>query len=231
MRKNNYNKNSEGPSIELTCSYDCDLSRIYFEENFKIMQSEGYRTFTKAYYIENGNVEDDDSISFKLKGTLEEKTAFLKKEGYTDDDMPPPEDMDDYILDTYGEKITLLNYQDFNNQYDPLQVIPSKNIQWTSIRGYSQGDYAEIAYCPEDLEKAWGKPPVASELDDLFTRLFYDAPIFALFEIDGEEYCYDEVMPDSYEWEREKFASIVSEKSGIAREVLLDFLPQYPDYL
>ena len=231
MRKNNYNKNSQGPSIELTCFYDCSLSRMYFEENFRIMQSDGYRTFTKAYYIENGNVPDQDEITFTLKGTLEQKTAFLKKEGYTDDDMPPPEDMDDYILDTYGERITLLNYQDFNTQYDPLQVVPSKKIEWTAVRGYSQGDYAEIAYCPEDLEKAWGNVPNEADLHKTFERLFYDAPIYACFEIDGEEYRYDEFMPDSYEWDKDEFARIISEKSGVALETIQGFLPDYPDYL
>lgn len=230
MRKNNYNTNANGPDIELTCFYDCDRSRWEFEENFKILEYSGYRTFTKAYYIDNGNVPDNDEIEFRLKGTLEQKTEFLKKEGYSDDDMPQPEYMDDYILDTYGERISLLNYQDFNIQYDPLYLVPSKQIEWIAIRGYSQGDYAEVVYCPDDLEKVWGNPPKKDDLKKWFTRYFYDAPIFCLFEIDGEEYRYDEFMDDSYDWDPEKFAKIVSEKSGIDLETLKSFLPRYPDY-
>ncbi len=231
MRKNNFTRPAENePAIELSCAYDTDQSRWEFEENFKILRYSGYRTTCKAYYIDNGNVPDDDGLEFKLKGTLEQKTEFLKKEGYNDDDMPPPEDMDDYILDTYGERISLLNYQDFNNQYDPLQLVPSKKIEWIAVRGYSQGHYAEIAYCPEDLEKCWGNKPDENNLQKMFNRLFYDAPIYCRFEIDGEEYDYAELMPDNYEWDREKFAEIVSEKSGIDQEKLLSFLPEYPDY-
>lgn len=230
MRKNNFDKNSQGPSIELTCFHDSDLSRMYFEENFKIMQHEGYRTFTKAYYIDNGNVPDDDEITFTLKATPEQKTTFLKKEGYTDDDMPPEEDQAEYIIDTYGEKITLLNYQDFNKQFEPMTIEPSKRIEWINIRGYSQGDYAEVAYCPDDLEKAWGNKPEENDLKKTFERLFYDAPIYCSFEIDGEEYRYDEFMPDSYDWQAEEFAKIIAEKTKIDYETIFNFLPQYPDY-
>lgn len=50
------------------------------------------------------------------------------------------------------------------------------------------------------------------------------------FEINGEEYDYSEFMPDSYDWQKEEFAKIVSEKSGIDVETILTFLPEYPDY-
>ncbi len=233
MYKNNFDQSSTGTNIELSCSYDCHLSRLYFEENFKIIQSEGYRTFTKAYYIENGNVPDHDAITFTLGGTETEIEAALTAEGYSRDEikaMIPGEPFD--ILETlYGDKITLLNYEDFDHVYAPLKAVPSKTIIKINIRGYSQGDYAEVFYCPEDLEKAWGKPPVESELDDLFTRLFYDAPIFCRFTVNDEtDYDYSEYMPDSYKWDKEAFAKIVSEKSGIAYETLLNMLPEYPDY-
>jgi hypothetical protein len=236
MRKNNYNVNSEGPSIELSCSYDCDLSRIYFEENFKIIQHNGYRTHTKAYYIDCGNVPDDDSIIFSVKGEKSAKVKYIADQGcFEPSEIETWDDdtIESEIIGYLSERPSVVNYQNMNeNDLDKtgLELSPSKNLIWISVRGYSQGDYAEIAYCPDDLKKAWGNVPKENDLRKEFTRLFYDAPIWACFEINGEEYRYDEYMDDSYEWDREKFASIVSEKSGIDRDVLLDFLPDYPDY-
>lgn len=233
MRKNNFTRPAENePAIELSCAYDTDQSRWEFEENFKILQHSSYRKTCKAYYIENGNVPDDDGITFTLQGTEEQIEAALTAEGYDRDEikaMIPGEPLD--ILETlYGESLSILNYEDFNTVYAPLQVIPSKALVCVSVTGYSQGDYAEVFYCPEDLEKAWGNKPVENDLQKMFNRLFYDAPIYCRFEIDGEEYDYADLMPDNYEWDREKFAEIVSEKSGIDQEKLLSFLPEYPDY-
>lgn len=227
---NNFTRPAENtPSIELSCGYDGDLSHWEFKENFKILQHQGYRTLTKAFYIDYGSLPDDDSITFKIKATPEQKAEFFKKEGYSEEDVPPVEDMDEAILDTYGERITLLNYQDFNQCYAPIQVEPSKRVEWVAIRGYSQGDYAEIAYCPDDYAVAFGCKPDESELQKLFERLFYGAPIYCVFRINGAEYNYSELMPDCYEWEPEAFAQIVSEKSGVEKQTLLDMLPKYPD--
>lgn len=233
MKKNNFTRPAENePAIELVCAYDTDQSRWEFEENFKILQHSGYRTTCKAYYIDNGNVPDDDGITFTLGGTDQEIEARLTAEGYDLEEikaMIPGEPFD--ILETlYGERITILNYEDFNSVYHPLKAIPSKTLESVSVTGYSQGDYAEVFYSPEDLEKCWGNKPDQNDLQKMFNRLFYDAPIYCRFEIDGEEYDYAELMPDNYEWDREKFAEIVSEKSGIDQEKLLSFLPEYPDY-
>lgn len=91
-------------------------------------------------------------------------------------------------------------------------------------------DFAEIAYCPDDLEKAWGNKPDQNELSKTFDRLFWDAPIYACFTINGEEYRYDEDMPDSYKWDKEAWAKIVSDKSNVPLETLLSMLPKTPDY-
>lgn len=233
MQKNNFTRAPEGkPDIEFICGYDTDQSRWEFEENFKILQYSSYRKTCKAYYIDNGNVPDSEEITFTLAGTDEQIEAALLSEGYNRDEykaMIIGEPLS--ILETaYGESLTILNYQDFNKQYEPLQVIPSKNLIWVAIRGYSQGDYAEVAYCPEDLEKCWGNAPVESDLKKTFERLFYDAPVYCRFTIDGEEYDYSELMPDNYEWDKEAFAKIVSENSKIDYETILNFLPDHPDY-
>lgn len=233
MRKNNYNTNANGPDIELVCFMDTDMSRMEFDDNFAIIQHSDYRKTCKAYYIDNGNVKDHDDITFSLSGFELEIENALLAEGYDREEYKAMIEGEPFeiLQDRYGEKVTILNYEDFNTVYAPLQAVPSKTLECVSISGYSQGDYAEVFYCPDDLEKCWGnKPPEPSKMAETFSRLFYDAPIWACFTINGEEYRYDELMDDSYEWEPEKFAAIVSEKSGIDRQVLADFLPAHPDY-
>lgn len=228
--RNNFDVSSSGVNIECTAFYDTGKSRRDFEENFKILQHDGYRTSTKAYYIDNGNVEDDDAITFELQGTEDDIKAALKKDGYEDDDDTAKDALE--IFETsYGEKITLLNYEDFNQVYAPLSVKPSKAIEKTTTRGYSQGDYAEVFYCPEDLEKCWGKKPDESELQKIFDHLFWDSPVYATVKINDDEFSYwDQPDYDEYEWDREKFLKWVAEKSSVPFEKLDDIMPVDPSW-
>ncbi len=239
-RKNNYDKSSTGTDIECTCFYDSDASQRAFDENFKIMKHSGYRDSTVAYYIECGNVEDDDSITFSVKGTAEQISAMYDLNGYNEDDCPPLEDIKDYIETWYGENITILNYEACNSQFKDsgVSLVPSKNLIRVAIRGYSQGDYAEVIYCPDDLQKAWGNAPKESELKETFTHLFYDAPVYAQFTIypaDGSESAKEYNLWDSpdyseYDFDRDKFLDYVAKESGVARETLAEIFPKEPSY-
>ena len=233
MRKNNFTRPEKGtPSIELSCFYDTEQSHWTFEENFEILQQSSHQKTCKAYYIEYGNLPNFTSITFTLQGTEEQIEAALIAEEYDRDSIKAMSANEPFnILKTcYGDKITLLNYEDFNSVYSPLKVAPSKTLNCVSISGCSQGDYAEVFYSPEDLEKYWVNIPDEKDLQKLFTRLFYDTPIYCRFEIDGEEFDYLEFMPDNYEWDKEQFAKIVSEKSKVDYETILSFLPEYPTY-
>ena len=228
--RNNFDTSSTGTNIESTCYYDTDKSRYDFKENFKIMQHSDYRNNTIAYYIDHGNVEDNDAITFTLEGTPEQIKAALKQDGYEDDD-DTVKDALEILENGYGEKITLLNYEDFNRVYDPLSVKPSKVLEKIITRGYSQGDYAEVFYCPDDLEKAWGNVPQKNDLKKTFDHLFWDAPIYASITINGDEYFYwDQPEYDEYEWEREKFLKFVAEKSGVKFETLAAIMPDDPSW-
>lgn len=229
--RNNFDQSSTGTNIECTCFYDTMRSQDDFNENIEILQHAGNRTTCKAYYIDNGNVPDSSEITFRLEATQAQKEAFLKEEGYTDETMPALEDMAEYILDTYHEKINLLNYQDANEVFAPMTVEPSKNVVWIQVRGYSQGDYAEVAYCPDDLEKAWGNKPDNEQIKDYIHHLFYDTPIYACFTINGDEYdYYDHPKAEYYVWDRDKFLSYVAEKSGVEKSLLEPLLPEQPSH-
>lgn len=225
--KNNFDTNSQGQDIELNCAYDTGLSRIYFDESFEILQCEGYRTNSILYYTDYGSVPDASSITFEVIGSRKDKIDYLvyyngyNTEHYSDWTI---EELDSEIL----YDVDILNYK--RPEADKITIKPSKPLNKIAVRGYSQGDYVEVIYCPDDIEKAWGKKPSESELETMFERLCFDCPIHCVFTIDGNEFYYGELMPDMYEWQPEKFAEIVSKESGVNKATLLDILPEYPDY-
>ncbi len=157
--RNNFDKSSTGVDIECICQYDVDRSRWEFEENIEIVQHDGYRTTSIGYYIDNGNVKGHDDIKFLMKGTRERKIEYLDEvSSVSKEDIQTWDDdtLDSEIM-SYVE-VTLIDYvMDRMDSIDGLEFIPNKNLIVLTTRGYSQGDYAKVIYCPEDLESAWGK--------------------------------------------------------------------------
>lgn len=241
MYKNNFNTNKDGHDIELYCVYDCDLSRMYFEKNFIMMQYSGYGEIAKAYYIDHGNVPAQDSIEFSVKGLKKDILGFCKTEihhYYEDSELNKmtKDELAEIVLEglanEYGTP-SVMDYQEINEYYfkdTQIEIIPDRRIVCVSIRGYSQGDYAEVFYSPDDIKDCWGKEPSESEIQKICERLFYDAPIYARFYIDGEEYHYFDYVEDEYEWEPQIFIEGVAKDSGVSEEELKSFVPKYPGY-
>lgn len=237
MKRNNFDKSSTGIDIEALVMYDTDIAQHDFESNFEVLQHEGYRNNTVAYYMDYGNVKGADSITFTIKG---DKACLIKYahenlRGYDEVQEPSEKDVEDIKHDiAYELKPTVLNYEALN-EYDlkdtGLAFEPDRPLVRVSICGYSQGDYAEVIYCPTDLEKAWGNAPIESDLCDMFTHYFYDAPVYAVYTINGKEYSYHD-MPtyDRYEWKRDEFLDYVAKESGMDRETLEPYCPQYLNY-
>lgn len=234
-KKNNYDKSSTGIDIECSCFHDTELSRMNFQENFENLQRDRYRTTSVNYYIDNGNIPDSSEVKFSVKGERETKIKHLVS--ITCFDAEEIQTWDNDTLDSeiigHEEDVNLINYAlEKLPVIAGLEFIPNKNLIVLTTTGYSQGDYAAVIYCPEDLEKAWGKMPEQKTIQSLVDHYFWDAPIYASFEINGKEYNYHD-MPeyDEYEWEREKFITYVSKESGIDAETLKAFVPDYPEYL
>ncbi len=234
-RKNNFDKSSTGTDIECNCSYDTDLSRMYFEENFEVLQHSGYRTSSVCYYIDGGNLPDSKSIKFIVKGDKSAKVKHLQD--ITNFDAEEIETWDNDTMDSeiigHESDINLINYAlDRMPDIAGLDIVPDKNLIALATCGYSQGDYSTVLYCPEDIEKAWGKMPEQKDIQKMVNHYFWDAPIYAQFTIDGKEYHYHD-MPkyDEYEWDRNAFLEYVAKESGVPAETLESFVPEYPEYI
>lgn len=228
---NNFDKSSTGTDIEFSGGYDGDRARWEFEENFEVLRHSGYRVFSVLYYIDCGNVEGADEVDFSLKGTKVQLAEYLvdhfgneTKSGYmkwTKDDLL--NEVSDHIWDY----MNVLSYRECNEEIDEygMEIVPNKTLEWVGLRGYSQGDYSEIVYCPEDLKKAWGKESNEAELSEIFDNLLWDSPISATLTVSGEEFHYDEEF-DWYDWQREEFIEYVSKRTGVGKEVLEAIVPQ-----
>ena len=234
LRKNNFDKSSTGTDIELSCFYDTDLSRMYFEEEIEILQHSGYRNTSVGYF--HGQGDNSDTVKFIVKGERDKKIQFL--EGVTNFDVSEISSWDTDTLDSeiLGnlEDINLINYAlDKIESPEGLEIIPNKNIITLTTRGYCQGDYAKVLYCPEDLEKCWGSPAKQESIQEQVNHLFWDSVIYCKFTINGKEYDYYDApvcSEDSYGFKRDKFIEYVAKESGVSVEILESFVPDYPEY-
>ena len=190
-----------------------------------------------GYYIDCGNLPGPEDVKFKVSGTYEAMAQYLKKEWSLEGKDIPRKKADraelcyEYLC--RHESPSLLNYETLGYDHEgvKLDIVPNKVIESFCVTGYSQGDYAEVFYSPEDIERVWGNKPTEQSLQKICNHYYWDAPIYAVFDIDGKEYSYMD-MPeyDEYEWKRDEFIAYVSKESGIATETLEKFVPEYPSY-
>lgn len=230
---NNFDKSSSGTDIEVRAFLDGDTSRRNFEECIKIVQHSGYRTTSIGYYT-GGCSQDHTDIKFTVKGEKAVKIAKLVE--LSSFDKEEIETWDDDTINTeligYYE-VTLIDYVlDKLDLIEGLEFVPNKNLIILTTRGYCQGDYAKVIYCPEDLEKEWGRMPDQNDIQKTVDHLYWDCPVYANATINGEEYSYwDQPEYDDYKWDREKFAAYVAEKSGVNVEAIKALLPEHLDYV
>jgi hypothetical protein len=212
---NNYDKSSTGINIELHVSYDSSLAQFEFNENFTHMANATTRYGSKDvyYYIDNGNIAlDDVRDNVELKGDTQAMRSWLKEiRDFNNEEVPG---FDTWGRDTLVREVknelgfldampSLGNYEDLNHEYLDaynLELYPKDEIERVSIRGYSQGDYAEIIVNVTALKAAWGTEGI--DLDSIkwdFTHYFYDSPLCGCIKINDTEYFYD---LDRYAFER-----------------------------
>lgn len=110
--RNNFDKSSTGTDITCTVFFDTDSSQRDFRENFESVQSDGYRTTSIQYYIDNGNVEGKDSVKFTVKGAREKKIEYLEKESSFEREEIETWDEDtmDSEIIGYHKDINLIGY-------------------------------------------------------------------------------------------------------------------------
>jgi len=226
---NNYTQAANGtPSVSITLQHDNDQAQIEFKQNFEALKAYNKDNNDNYYYIDNGNLSAHTEIEFTLNGTIENMRKFFKdhingnESFFTDDDIK--ENIQSWQPDNICQ-LEIVNDSELK-EFD-LHFSSNKIIDYVVIRGYSQGDYAKVFFCPGDIESVWGKKHKENDLKESFTRLFFDAPIYGVIDINGEEYFYEF---DQYNFEREKWLKNVAEQAKVDYALLDSLCPQQPSY-
>lgn len=237
---NNFDQSSSGVNLELTCHFSCDLSQIYFYECF--MKADHIKTRYGSndvyHYIDYGNIGTIDPSSLDAYSYTKADLLSI----FNGDEAMKEECA--YYNDKPFSKCTkkdLVDYLESELPSDESYELYSKHLsprfEVVEIRGYSQGDYAEIIVPDHFWTDAEIKKPadVQAYFEDMFTNLFYDTPLVCRLLVDGDEFHFDEYMNDVYRYDKEELLHIADhfithDKKAYILEWLADNLPAYPDY-
>jgi hypothetical protein len=240
---NNFDTSSSGVNLELTCERDNCLAQDQFSENFKRIDTGGSSLLNDRFFnadvyqfIDNGNFSDGFNLTDLNNYDLTSKTnknilANIRSEFYGSS-----EDLRNDSLNLFNKypyqlnKVELLELveNEFNEDYEKFLVDNFTPLfEIISIRGYSQGDYAEIAFTHKDIKEYnfEDREKFLVMMENYFTNLFYDAPIYCKLGIDQDEFDFREFMKNEFEYDKNELIAI-AEKHIIhtEKQTILTFL-------
>lgn len=246
---NNLNATTEPVKLSLTVNYDFDLSRHWFNENFKSLSYEGFSLLNDRYFkvnifqfIDYGNDAELDLYDAEnYKFTKADIDSYLHSIENHDGLL---ESSQYYFDKTYSklnkeELLELIDNISHEGRSDFLLNLPENQrlYEVVSVRGYCQGDYAEIvisnklieSFNFDDLE-AW-----LDSMGEYFTNLFYSSPVYASLEYDDQELFFHEFMGDQYNYDEGELLSIADQQiehdqKAYILEWLKENLPSEPSY-
>ena len=245
MLVNNYDKSSTGVNIEASVSWDNDVAQDNWNENFIKLEFgpyEGYYLYTDwnnvtDYYnkkypnnlgIENiMNIEECYDIA-ETKRNLTILRYLTVKEHKL---LYYSEAVDDY---TALNLVESLFYDGPIKNIDDLDIEYTSKVDTLETRGYSQGDYENVLIPTNVLRQIWGKKPNIDALQEEINHLFWDAPLYCVVTINGEEYDYA-VQNGTYSYDKD---ALIDELCNAAENVdtdvlraeLENILPEEPSY-
>lgn len=237
---NNFDMSSAGVNLELVCYRDNDMAYMDFTDCF--LKDEhaltDYRSDDVYHYVDYGNIGTIDPSSLDAYSYTKADLLSI----FSSDEAMKEECA--YYNDKPFSKCTkaeLVDYLESELPSDESYELYSKHLSprfdVVKIRGYSQGDYAEIVV-PDTYWELIGVEKTEAAIADLrkhLKNLFYDAPIRCVLAIDGEELYLDEYIEDIYRYDADEVLEIASDvikhdKKAYIIEWLADNLPEYPDY-
>lgn len=234
---NNYNINANGPNIACCVCHDSDVAQMLWDENFKVIKHGDRMVVGEYFYTDCGQISEKSLSEYVFKVPSYRAARKLSRDYYTAFNYPAKEaydDLNEYYGDLLNELIADSGFeqaQDITSRYG-ISIDYKDDIRTIKTRGYSQGDYALVYVNFTALEKLWGKAPCEDNLRKEIDKLFWDCPVYAYAEINGEEYHYHEWpgLKSEYEWDRQGFIEWLAEESGIDIAEIDSVMPQEPEY-
>jgi len=177
----------ENLQITTNLRYDNDLSTIYFNENFEILQYSDYRQnsillFTSGNELSNSySIDEDIEIIENKQNRLNCLKLLVNEEylNYSECKDSVYDAMIDYIINDY----------DFKSLDDLIELLYNYGIEYKrnyvtiSSRGCSQWDYAEILFNIKNYKLKNGKEFNEADYQEYFNNLLWNAPINGNIEI------------------------------------------------
>ncbi len=230
---NNFNQSSNGVNLELSCSHDSDLARMWFEDNFKIIRHGGYQTTALLQYTEGGGFSDFEPCICIAENNIKEVMKGYIKHHYNNDARAFIEDFNHCFGSvreaTVGDVVDFWDNVIGDNDDEKLEFLANygePNYVKVSA-GPSRGDYCEIIV---------PKGSYAFEHDNLdFDNMVYSSPLHIRLTVNGEEYYIDSELKDAYDYDTTEVLEIADKlldgHKGKAYILtwLGDNLPQYPE--
>ena len=232
---NNHDTSSTGTNIELRVFLDTQVAADDFKDAFHVYSHFGYRSTQRSFYTGWDSPDVPHSVldCLDLTGVTENDARAWLVDDLRDDNWFTPRDIircnrDDYDGIWLDYLKDVLRDRDIDAAFDlELPSIGTEKYNVVGVTGYAQGDYAEVLYDPARFDD--GTVPT-----NYFTNLHYGAPVYAVADIDGEEYRIDELLEDGYEWYGWRVAEKIRAAKWDIPETAIDWicdnLPEYPEY-
>jgi hypothetical protein len=222
MKKTNFDKCSYMESCELYVERDEVVSGMWFEDDFEAFKNVGRDSI--YFFTCGGQIEMPSRVSdlYDFSKCSEEDFQVFVHE--IDSNITLENSCNDTWKDVAMEcfndydfrMFVLGNMKEVNNSICLYSTI--------EIRGYCQGDYAQIVY----------KNDSDNDLKDFktfCTHIFYDLPIYIRLTVDEEEYTFDECLKDSYNYDKKELVTIAKENYKLSEKVCEWFETNLPDYI
>lgn len=229
--KNNYDTCSTMEDCELHLFFDCDASRMDFEDNFHVVQHAGHYSRTACYFFTGcEEIDCPQSVSDCLD---------LSRCNEKDFRAYCWENHDRSFRDLVEEKNQCGSWKDLAMETMDWDSLPTamrdgfpfinnakELYEVSTATGSSQGDYALILYSPD----GWGENV---DFHEMFSNYLYSAPIYGVLEVEGLEYRLEEAFSDTYSYDKEELIKYVG-KLGLSESVVqwvTENAPEYPSYI
>lgn len=228
---NNFDMSNQGVNLELSCLYDYDLARIWFEDCLKPRSQHEKQYLYVGADLDSVDPEDIAEYNYNRGSLLALLSACgVDREEFRNCCECNPEDADNDQLIEYFD--TIKQYDDFT---DELIDYLDPKFDVLLVFGSCQGDVATI-YLPHDYWEKTGREKTAEALEEMreyLTNILYYQPIHCSLTIDGNEWDLMAGITDLYVWDSEKVLEnfkncFTHAKQKYIFEWLADNLPEYP---
>lgn len=187
MKKNNFNCNCNGVSVEFLAGYDSGISQMYFDENF-IIDKRNNR-YTETLIFTGCEFKKEDFKITVIEDDNNRKNALLY--GCLSAEYFEDYATIDVINEAFEDYVTIY---DLLRAYDEAGVKYDVNFHTITTHGYSQGDCIDV-YVLNDLN---GWEITETELKKHISQLCWDAPVSARLTVNEDEFFEDDILGDDY---------------------------------